>query len=332
MKPSITERTSAEDKHPRRDIFGKILSKGGIFLILLICLFVFGILSPALVSLSHLLSLACYAAPLGIVAMGQSIVMLTGCFDLSVGATMTLINVIGAGTLEGSEQNLVPILVLLLGLGALIGFVNGVGITKLKIPAFMMTLGMWLVLRGVVLVYTKGGPKGFWPSSIQFLGKGWIGGVIPAATVLWLALTIVGVYLLRKTTWGSYVYATGGNPRTSFLSGIKVHNVLILAFTLCGLISAVAGIVLSGYVGWGSFQVGGEQYLLGSIAASVLGGTTFSGGVGGLTGTFGGAYLLTITDSVLTMLGVGYAGRLIFTGSIIVVVTGFYEKITKKTR
>lgn len=331
MKTSALERTSVEDKHPRKHIFGEIISKGGIFLILIICLSVFGILSPALVSPSHLLTLACHAAPLGLVAMGQTIVMLTGCFDLSVGAIMTLINVMGAGMLEGSEQNLIPILIFLLGLGALVGFINGVGITKLKIPPFMMTLGMWLVLRGVVLVYTKGGPKGFWPLSIQFLGKGWIGGFIPAATVLWLAFTVLGVYLLRKTTWGTYIYATGGNPKTSFLSGIKVHNILILAFTLSGLLAAIAGIVLSGYVGWGSFQVGGEQYLLGSIAASVLGGTTFSGGVGGLSGTFGGAYLLTITDSVLTMLGVGYAGRLVFTGSIIVVVTGFYEKITRKT-
>lgn len=332
MKTSTIERTSMEGKNLTRQIFGRILSKGGIFFILIICLCVFGILSPALVSLSHLLTLACHAAPLGIVAMGQTIVMLTGCFDLSVGANMTLINVIGAGMLEGGEQNLIPILIFLLGLGALVGFINGIGVTKLKIPPFMITLGMWLVLRGVVLVYTKGGPKGFWPPSIQFLGKGWIGGFVPAATVLWLAFTVVGIYLLRKTTWGSYIYAIGGNPKTSFLSGIKVHNILILAFTVCGLFAAIAGIVLSGYVGWGSFQVGGEQYLLGSIAASVLGGTTFSGGVGGLSGTFGGAYLLTATDSVITMLGVGYAGRLIFTGSIIVVVTGLYEKITQKTR
>ena len=116
MKSSITKKASLEEgKYQRRHIFGKILSKGGIFLILIICLLIFGILSPALVSLSHLLSLTCYASPLGIVAMGQTIVMLTGSFDLSVGANMTLINVIGAGMLGGNEQNLIPILILLLG-------------------------------------------------------------------------------------------------------------------------------------------------------------------------------------------------------------------------
>jgi len=318
------------ERHQKKEIFKRALNRGGIFLILLVCLLVFGILSPPLVSPRHLLSLSGQAASLGIVAMGQTIVMLTGCFDLSVGANMTLINVVGAGMLGGGEENLIPVLIFLLGLGALIGFVNGIGITKFKIPPFMMTLGMWLILRGIVLVYTKGGPKGFWPPSIKFLGRGWIGGFIPAATVLWLVLTVMGVYLLRKTVWGNYIYATGGNPKASFLSGIKVHNVLILAFTLCGVLAAAGSIVLSGYIGWGSFQVGGERYLLNSIAASVLGGTTFSGGIGGLSGTFGGAYLLTIIDSVLTMLGVGYAGRLIFTGSIIVVVTGFYEKMTRK--
>lgn len=332
MKPSIIKGRSAEDKQIRQYIFRKILSKGGIFLILIICLCVFGILSPAMLSPSHLLSLTCYAAPLGIVAMGQTIVMLIGCFDLSVGANMTLINVIGAGMLEGSEQHLISILIFLLGLGALIGFINAIGVTKLKIPPFIMTLGMWLVLKGAALLYTKGGPKGFWPPSIQFLGKGWIGGVIPAATVLWLVLTIVGIYLLRKTTWGNYIYATGGNPKTSFLSGIKVHSVVILAFILCGLFATIASIVLSGFMKWGDFRIGGEQYLLNSFAASILGGTTFAGGMGGLSGTLAGAYLLTITDSVFTMLGVGYAGRLIFSGSIIVIVTGFYAKITKTAK
>jgi ribose transport system permease protein len=218
---------------------------------------------------------------------------------------------------------------MLLGLGALVGFINGIGITKLKIPPFMMTLGMWLVLRGLVLVYTKGGPKGHWPPSIQFLGKGWICDIFPASTVLWMALTVLGIYFLHRTTWGRYIYATGGNPRTTFLSGIKSNNIIVLSFTLSGFLSAVAGIVLSGYVGWGSFQVGGEEYLLNSIAAAVLGGTTFSGGVGGLAGTFGGAYLLTLIDSGLTMVGVGYAGRLIFTGSVIIVFTGLYEKLVE---
>ena len=324
-------RAELEEKHVRK-AFRRAFRKGGIYLLLIICITIFGILSPALVSPSHLMELTVIAAALGIVAMGQTIVMLGGTFDLSVGANMTLINVVGAGLLGGGEQNLILILIFLLFLGALVGFINGIGITKLKIPAFMMTLGMWLVLWGIVLLFTGGGPKGFWPPAIQFLGKGWIGGVFPASTLLWVTLTIVGIYILRKTTWGKYIYAVGGNPKTSFLSGVRVQNVMILAFTLCGMLSSVAGIVLSGYVGWGSFQVGGEQYLLDSLAAAVLGGTTFSGGVGGLSGTFGGAYLLILINSVLTMLGIGYAGRLLFSGSVIVVFTGLYEYISRETK
>lgn len=306
------------------------IQKGaGIYLLLVVSLIIFAGFAPAMVSPKHLLELTVHAASLGIVAMGQTFVMLAGMFDLSVGAVITLINVIGAGTLGEAGHNIIPVLILLLGLGALVGFINGIGITKLKIPPFMMTLGMWLALRGVVLVYTKGGPKGHWPPSIQFLGKGWILGVFPASTLLWLALTAAGIYFLRRTAWGRYIYAVGGNPRTTFLSGVRVNYIIILSFTICGFMSALAGIVLSGYVGWGSFQVGGEGYLLNSIAAAVLGGTTFGGGVGGLGGTFGGAYLLTLIDSGLTMVGVGYPGRLIFTGSVIIVFTGLYEKMAR---
>ena len=315
-----------------RDLIHKILHRGtGIYVILAICILVFAILAPAMVSVSHLLELTVHSASLGIVAMGQTLVMLSGAFDLSVGAVMTLVNVVGAGMLGKGGQHVILVVVFLIGLGALIGFINGIGITKLKIPPFMMTLGMWLVLRGAVLVYTKGGPKGFWPPSIQFLGRGWIGGIIPASTLLWIILTVIGVYMLRRTSWGRYIYAVGGNPKTAYLSGVRVNHITILVFTFCGVLSAIAGIVLSGFVGWGSFQVGGEEYLLKSVAASVLGGTTFSGGVGGLSGTIGGAYLLTLIDSGLTMVGVGYAGRLIFTGSVIVVFTGLYEKLTAQS-
>jgi len=309
-----------------------LFQKGvGIYLLLGVCIAVFGVAAPAMVSPRHLLELTVHAAALGIVAMGQTMVMLIGMFDMSVGAVMTLINVLGAGLLAEGQYNLVLVLVLLVFLGALIGFINGLGITRLKIPPFMMTLGTWLVLRGLVLVYTKGGPKGHWPPSIQFLGKGWLGGIFPLSTLFWLALTAAGIYFLRRTLWGRYIYAVGGNPKTSFLSGVRINKMVTLTYTLCGVLSAVAGIVLSGYVGWGSFQVGGEEYLLNSIAAAVLGGTTFSGGVGGLSGTIGGAYLLTLIDSGLTMLGVGYAGRLIFTGSVIVVFTGLYERLAAKT-
>ena len=309
-----------------------LIQKGALIYVLLIfCILTFGIGAPAMIGPKHLLELAVIASSLGIVAAGQTLVMLTGMFDLSVGAVMTLVNVLGSGMLGGGQYNLGLVVVLLISLGALIGFINGYGITRLKIPPFMMTLAVWLVLRGIVLVYTKGAPKGTWPASIQFIGKGWLFGVFPVSILIWLCLTIAGIFWLKKTIWGRYIYATGGNPKTAFLSGIRTSSVIILVYIMSGIFSAIGGIVLSGYVGWGSFQVGGEDYLLKSIAAAVLGGTTFSGGVGGLSGTFGGAYLLTLIDSGLTMAGVGYAGRLIFTGSVIVIFTGLYEKLTSKT-
>ena len=313
-------------------LLARILARGwGIYILLALTIALFGLIAPAMVGPHHLLELSVHAAALGIVAMGQTLVMLLGMFDLSVGAIMTLVNVIGAGVMGEGQASPLLVLPLLLCLGAFIGWINGLGITRLKLPPFMMTLAMWLILRGAVLVYTKGGPKGVWPPSVQYFAKGWLGGIFPVSTLFWIILTVAGILLLRHTVWGRYLYAVGGNPKASFLSGLKTNRVVVLTFTFCGMMAALAGIILSGFVGWGSFQVGGEEYLLNSVAASVLGGTTFSGGIGGLSGTLGGAYLLTLIDSGLTMAGVGYAGRLVFTGAVIVVFTGLYERLAIKT-
>jgi ribose transport system permease protein len=308
------------------------VNKSIVFILLFLCILVFGIISPSIIAPRHLLNISVIAASLGVVAMGQTIVMLTGCFDLSVGAVMTLVNVLGAGIFAGKDLPSFLVIPFLIIIGLVIGFINGYGVSKLKIPPFMMTLGMWLVIRGLVLVYTGGGPRGYWPKAVQFFAKGRIGGVIPIATLFWLAITVLGIYLLKKTKFGRYFYAIGGNSKAAFLSGVKVHKTLISAFVICSLLSTIAGILLSGYVGWGSFQVGGELYLMHSIAAAVLGGTTFTGGIGGLAGTFCGAYLLTLIDSLLTMVGIGHPGRLVFTGAVLIAFTGFYEKISKWTK
>ena len=316
-------------KLPRITTKRTLINKNLIFILTVFCIIIFGIISPSLISLRHLLSISVIAVSLGLVAMGQTIVMITGHFDLSVGAVMTLTNVFGAGIFVNTDLPLFVVILLLLCFGLVIGFINGYGVTKFKIPPFMMTLGMWLVLRGVVLVYTGGSPKGHWPDTIQFFSKYRIGGVIPISTIFWVLLTVLGIYLLKKTTFGRQLFAVGGNPKAAFLSGVKVNRTIIWSFVLCSLLATIAGILLSGYVGWGSFQVGGDTYLMNSIAAAVLGGTTFSGGIGGLGGTFFGAYILTLIDSFLTMVGVGYAGRLVFMGAVIVVFTGFYEKISR---
>lgn len=315
-----------------RTIIVSLIKRNIIFILLILCIIIFGIISPTIISPRHLLNISVIAASLGFVAIGQTIVMLNGYFDLSVGALMTLINVLGAGIFAEKVLPSFIVIPLLLSIGCAIGFINGYGVTKFKIPPFMMTLGMWLLIKGVVLVYTGGGPKGNWPDSIQFFAKGRIGGIIPVATLFWVGITFLGIYLLKRTKFGRHIYAVGGNPKAAFLSGVKVKKTLILSFVTCSLFATIGGILLSGYIGWASFQVGGERYLMDSIAAAVLGGTTFSGGIGGLGGTFFGAYLLTLIGSLLTMVGVGNAGRLVFTGIIIVTFTGFYENISKRIK
>ncbi len=269
--------------------------------------------------ITHLLNVTRQASGLVIVTIGQTFVIMTGGLDLSNGMVITLVDVVAATILDGKDDLLIPVIFLCLGIGTLVGLINGLLITKLKVPPLVGTLGMFTILRGIAYVYTGGSPKGYISPSLIFVGSGFVG-AIPTAVLFGVGFVILGMIVLRKMPFGRYLYAVGGNPKAARLSGVRVDRVVILAYVSSGLLSAVAGLVLAGYIGVGSLSLG-DDYNLNSIAAAVVGGTAFSGGVGTIIGSTGGALFLAMIVSLLRFLGLPYSSQLVVQGVILAVAT-----------
>ncbi len=271
--------------------------------------------SANFVDASHLLNVARQASALGILAIGQTYVLITGGIDLSNGMIITLVNVVAATLLNGSDENLGPIVLFCLAIGMVVGVLNGVLVVRLKAPPLVVTLGMYSVVRGIAYVYTQGAPKGDVSPGLEFVGSGFIG-PIPTAIFVWIGCTILGVILLNKTVFGRQLFAVGGNDRAARLSGVRAQRAIILAYVLSGLTAAIAGLLLTGYIGTGSMTIGdGEN--LNSAAAAVVGGTALAGGIGSVTGAAGGALFLSLLFSFLRFINLPYSSQLMVEGLIL---------------
>jgi len=303
----------------------EIIQKLGIYFVLLILIIISGIFSPSSLKPIHFLNVIRQTSALGIIGIGQTFVIITQGIDLSVGANLTLIEILICGIIRGRGEMVLPAVIFCLGVGALIGLINGLGVTKLKLPPFVMTLVMSSILTGTYLLYSGGSPKGKITNSLRFIGAGRIGNIFPTAIIVWIIVVAVAFVILRYTIFGRYIYSTGGNPKTSYLSGVDVNLVIIITYIISGFCSALAGILLAGYLGTGSLTVG-AGYDLNSIAAVIMGGTTFSGGRGGIMGTTGGALVLTVLFSILTILGIAHSGKLMAQGLIIIGMVFLYTK------
>jgi len=299
-----------------------------IALILIVALLFLGeYLSPGFASGQQIMRLLIVASLMGIVAAGQNLVILGGRegIDLSVGGVVSLAAII-AGNLMGGENSGILFAVLgCLAAGALVGAVNGIGVTLLRIPPLVMTLGMLGVLQGLLVVIRNGIPSGrAAPGLSQFVTQpGFLG--LPGMLWLWIAIGLAMAFLLRRTMLGYRIYAIGSNEQAAFMAGMPVKVTRILLFVLSGMFAAIAGICLLGYSG-SSFANVGEQYMLPSIIAVVFGGTPLSGGKGGYTGTMAGAILLTVLQSILTTVNIDESGRQMVFGATLLLLMLFYGR------
>jgi ribose/xylose/arabinose/galactoside ABC-type transport system permease subunit len=300
----------------------------GIYALLVFVVILFAAVSPSSFSSHHLLNILRQAAPLGIVAIGQTLVLLVGGIDLSVGAVVSLVNVVAASMMMGKDQNILVTVIVTLLLSALIGLVNGITILKVKIPPFLVTLAMSLVIEGGYMVYTKGSPQGNIAQGFRFISDGWVG-PIPIAGLIWFGVWGILAFLLYRTVWGRKVYATGGNPQTAFLSGVKTNQVTIATYVLSSLLAGMAGLMISAYIGVASVGVG-NMYTMNSIAATVVGGTAFTGGIGGLAGTFAGVLIMSLLQSMLTMMNILEAGKFISTGLVIAIMVAVNQRTSRR--
>ena len=256
------------------------------------------------------------ASYIGVVAIGQTIVMLTGGIDMSLYEIVSLTNVFAANFMKPSAPSIITITVLSIMLAAAIGFVNGTMIAKTGIPSIIMTIAMGFAVRGTYLVLTKGAPRGDIPDIIRFIGRGKFFNLIPASLFVWLALAFLTLLILVRTPAGRAIYYTGSNPIAARFSGIHTDRVIIMAYMTSSITASITGLLVSGYLGMGTLNAG-EGYLLAPIAATVIGGTTFAGGIGGIGGTIIGTLIIRYLDNLLTLLRAKYAGKLVVQGLII---------------
>ena len=284
-------------------------------------------MSPGFASPDQLRRLLIVAALLGIVAAGQNLVILGGRegIDLSVGGTVSLAAVVAGNLMNGADAGLPLALCACIATGALVGLVNGLGVTVLRIAPLVMTLGMLGVLQGLLVVVRQGIPSGrAAPLLGRFVTEPVLAG-LPALAWAWLALGVALSLLLHRTTFGLRIYAIGSNETAARVAGVPATLVRVSLYMLSGAFAGLAGACLLGYAG-SSFSNVGEQYMLPSIIAVVLGGTSLAGGQGGYAGTMAGAVLLTVLQALLTTLNIDESGRQMIFGVTLLVLMLFYGR------
>lgn len=301
-----------------------ILIAFGLILVLLI---VSGIRQPGFLSINNLRQQLVLATFLGTVAAGQTLVILTGGIDLSVAWNLNFAAILFTQTINGREDA-GPImwgtaLALLASTG--VGVVSGLGIAILRIPSLVMTLGINTVMLGAALVYTNGSPQGLAPDFARKLATGRIGGQVPWAILFWTGLAAVVIGLLSYSVFGRRIYAIGNNRRAAYLSGTPVRLTLVLVYAFSGLTAGLAGILLAGYSS-NTYLGMGDEYVLQSIAAVVIGGTSILGGSGGYGGTIAGAIMIVLLQNSLQVAGIRPAGQQILYGVIILLMLFVYGR------
>jgi ribose transport system permease protein len=268
-------------------------------------------------SLRYYNSLVVLSAFLAILALGQGSVILAGGLDLSVPWTIGFCGILAAGLIQGSNEATIWVVPLTLGIGALIGVVNGVGIASLGLPPIVVTLATNGVLQGVSLLYSNGTPSGFVSPALRWLMTGAVAGVTPVVVLMALFI-LFGVTLLGRTVFGRWVYALGNSPRASFLSGVGVKATTVGVYALSGFCAALVGILITGFSGQASLGMG-DDFLLPSIAVVIVGGTLITGGRGNYIGMIGGVLLLTALQTLLAGTTLPHAVRDIIYGAVVLV-------------
>ncbi|MFI6938775.1 ABC transporter permease [Streptomyces sp. NPDC050418] len=304
-----------------------------VYALLVVLLLALAATDPGFYELDRFLAFVKRAAPLVILAAGQYLVIVSGEFDLSVGAIVTA-GVVVAAQLYGSFPDahwLVISLALVLG-GAVVGLANGLITTALRVPSFITTLGMMLILEGAVFYWTGGSPKGVLPEDFRALGRNSAFDWLPWAVLVCLAVGAFAVWLMRRD-YGRTLLATGDSERTAALSGVRVHRVRVVAFVLSGVAAALAAILVGGFSGVSAQAGRGLEFE--AITAVVLGGVVLGGGRGSVVAAMAGAFSLQALFTLLNLQGVSGALESTVQGVIVIAAVGLgaanWSRIRRRT-
>jgi len=324
--------TTTTTQAPRRLDIGGILLEGRAFIALLVLIVIFSLLSESFLTIPNLITMTKHVAMNAILAIGMLFVILKGGIDLSVGSTVGLSGVVAGVLLQGFRIDsldavLYPavwvVVLCSLLVGTFVGFVNGLLITRFGVAPFIATLGTLYVARGAALLISNGStyPKLAGNPEYGNTGFGLIGGGrilgIPMAIWIMLVFAIIALFVLRKTPFGRWVYATGGNERAAELSGVPVRRVKLSVYMISGFCAAVAGLIISSELTAAAPQTG-ETFELNAIAAVVIGGAALTGGRGNVRGVLLGAFVIGFLSDGLVIVGVSTFWQIAIKGAVIV--------------
>jgi len=304
---------------PERNIashMDRALQKYGLLIAFAVICLILSLLSPAFLTAQNGINVLRQISINAILAIGVTVVILTGGIDLSLGSVVAVTGVLAATLAHpGAYPLIVPIAAGILG-GVLIGAVNGLVITRFRVAPFIVTLGMMTIARGGALILSKGRPVSNLSDAFNFIGNGSVWGV-PVPVLILAGVFLVSHFVLRQTTFGRYVYAVGGNEEAARASGIGTHKIKIACYSICAGLAGLAGIVQASRITTGQPNAG-ISYELDAIAAVVIGGTSLSGGLGGVAGTILGALIIGTLNNGLDLLNVSSYYQQVIKGLIII--------------
>lgn len=286
------------------------------------------IVQPGIVSANWVASTMRFAIPLAILAACQTMTMLTGGIDLSVAVVASMSAYVMATT--NSEFGWLGASLLALVPAAVVGLINGIGVGLFRVHPLIMTISMSLVVSGAVNVYARSNITGGTrvPSEITDLGGQSLLGFLPNSLLLFIPLALIILVALRRSGYGRLLYAVGDNETASRLAGVRVGRVLVVLYLISGILAGVAGLIYAGVIGSATGRLV-DPFLLPSVAATVIGGTSIFGGRGGYAGSIVGALILTVLVTFLNVMQAPEAVRQILFGAIILAVAAAYTRITE---
>ena len=306
------------------------LLKGRTFIVLILLVIFFSFASSSFLQVNTLTMVAKHVALYGILALGMTFVIITGGIDLSVGSVVGLVGMLAGGLIQegltiGGKTiyfSVPAVIVLMLLFGCLIGLINGLIITKLKVAAFIATLGTMYICRGMANLRSNGatyaklsGFEGLGNVGLKSLGSDWFG--IPAGVYIFLILAVIAAILLKRTDTGWHILAVGGNEKSARLSGIKSDRVKILVYMISGFCAAWIGLINTAQL-FSAHPASGDGCEMNAIAATVLGGTSMAGGSGTILGTVVGAFVIGVINDGMTMCGVSEFWQKVIRGLVII--------------
>ena len=327
VRPPINKSANNPVSRNRKSI-STLLEVAGILPILVIICILFAFLSPNFLTGGNIVNILRQASINIVLATGMTFVILTGGIDLSVGSILAVSAVVAllVSLLPALSWAAVPAALLA---GLLLGLLNGALITFLDVPPFIVTLGSLTALRGVAFLVAKGTTLINRDINFAWVGNTYIG-PFPWLVIIALLTVIVSWFVLRQTVLGVQIYAVGGNERAARLTGIKVNRVLLFVYGISGLLAGLAGIMSASRL-YSASGIVGQGYELDAIAAVILGGTSFTGGIGTIGGTLLGALIIAILNNGLTLLNLSYFWQLVVKGLVIILAVTI-DRLRRRSR